>query len=297
MARMHAWEMESLRVVDDMTVMAFGQFLLSVDGEKELLSFLPQEWKCPENSLQKCCKTVTLHLETDPTLKGKSPSDGWSFQSGGESQQAVYSSNRKALFSLRYNEAEKKIKVSVRDSQRSAARLGVQYGMMLALYQQCVGLHGVTLVCGNEIIILSAPSGTGKTTLSKLLEKYCDAVVINGDFALLSLTADGVIYEPTPFCGSSGRSLNHRFRVKRVVFLGQAKENTWYSLTGREAMRRFMSNAFVPDWDKRLQQAVQENILRCMSVLKVNAYDFAPTKEAAETFLRRIEEDSPLCSE
>ncbi len=167
-------------------------------------------------------------------------------------------------------------------------RIGIHYGLMMALHQECVGLHGVTLLCGNEIIILSAPSGTGKTTLGKLLEQYCDAVVINGDFALLHPTEDGVIFEPTPLCGTSKRCLDFRLVINRVVFLSQAKENTWYELSGREALSSFMSNAFIPTGDHGIQRVVQENIMKCLCGIKANAYAFAPTKEAAETFYKHI---------
>ena len=62
-------------------------------------------------------------------------------------------------------------------------------------------------------------------------------------------------------------------------------------------MTQFMSNVFVPTWDYQLQQTVQNNILKCISMLKVNAYAFAPTQEAAEVFLKEVEADSSLCSE
>lgn len=165
---------------------------------------------------------------------------------------------------------------------------GLQFGLLLALNQQYIGLHGVTLLCGYEIIILSAPSGTGKTTLAGLLEAYRDAIVINGDFALLKPTPEGVIFEPTPFCGSSGRCLNRRLKVDRIVFLEQAAANVFQELSGREAMTRFMSNAFIPTWDRDMQQSAQENILKCVSALKVNAFGFTPTEEAAATLFDQL---------
>ena len=213
--------------------------------------------------------------------------DGWMHQDSKTSSVAVYCRGGKALFGLEQTKPNLVI-VHIRKAMEWYIRTGIQYGLMFALSQECLGLHGVTLLCGNEIIILSAPSGTGKTTLASLLQAYCDAIVINGDFALLHPTEEGVIFEPTPFCGSSGRSLNHRFRVNRVVFLGQAKENRWRKLDGREALTRFMTNCFIPTWDREKQEAIQSSILRCMEGLQMNAYEFAPTRQAAEQFLASI---------
>lgn len=273
-----------------------GQYLCRINGTSKLISLIPDRWKKYSQAQAFSSQRVTIHLEEDNLEYETAGNDGWF---AGEKQGfpiSVYSNHGKALFGLQQREPLT-VTVYLRKAVESYLCIGVHYGMMLALHRECVGLHGVTILCGNEIIILSAPSGTGKTTLAKLLEKHCDGVVINGDFALLVPTENGVIFEPTPFCGSSGRSLNRRLRVNRVVFLGQAKENRWRGLDGREAMTRFMSNAFVPDWDKDVLQAVRENILKCASMLKVNAYGFAPTQEAAELFLKQIEEDSSLCSE
>ena len=233
---------------------------------------------------------IRIRLEKASTAYISKQHDGWTILEGSGTSEAAYISKGKVIFTLQSGAGNETV-VHFQKALESYVRVGIHYGLMFALLRCCVGIHGVTLLCGYEIIILSAPSGTGKTTLAKLLEKYCDAIVINGDFALLTPTADGVIFEPTPFCGTSGRNLNHRVRVNRVVFLGQAKENHWHELDGREAVSRFMSNAFIPTWDSSMQQTVQENILKCVSMLKMNAYDFAPTQEAARVFLKCMEAD------
>lgn len=213
--------------------------------------------------------------------------DGWNTQSVSGETMNVYSCEGEALFALKQID-QKNVKVFVADAKRGIVRLGIQFAFMTAMHQECIGLHGVTIACGNEIMILSAPSGTGKTTLAKLLEKHCDGVAINGDFALLRPTENGVVYEPTPFCGSSGRSLNHRLKVNRIVFLSQAVQNEWRTLDGREAITQFMSNIFIPNWDAGIRKTVQENILRTVSMLKVNAFAFAPTQEAAKVFITKL---------
>ena len=260
------------------------------------MKFLPTRWEKFEKAQQCSSRTVSIHLETRDDKSESKFLDGWNIEEDYDTVHTVYARNGKAVFSLELC-APYEVTASAGRVRSGSLYLCIHYALMLALYRDCIGLHGVTLLCGNEIIILSAPSGTGKTTLSKLLEKHCDAIVINGDFALLTPTEKGVIFEPTPFCGTSGRTLNQRFRVNRVVFLSQAKTNEWRELTGREAMTQFMSNCFVPTWDADLQEAVQENILKCIGAVKVSAYGFAPTQEAAELFLKKIEGNGSPFSE
>lgn len=258
-----------------------GQYTVCIEGCRNILSRVNLHW---EVSSEEKDSDAVIHIKEGLTESGSGLSDGWEYQKNGVS---VYYQNGKALIGLE-SAVSNNVTVYIRKAFESYIRIGIQYGLMFALCRECISLHGVTVLCGSEVFILSAPSGTGKTTLAKLLEKYCDAVIINGDFALLHLTEKGVIYEPTPFCGSSGRSLNHRFLINRVVFLGQAKGNYWSELDGREAMTRFMSNAFVPEWDSEMTQAVQGNILKCIDAVKVNVYDFAPTQEAAEMFFEQV---------
>ena len=213
---------------------------------------------------------------------------GWSSHLLNGERQAVYAPKGRAYFSIMYDLPFKVVTVCVKKALDSFVRSGVLYGMLTALHQTCIGLHGVTLVCKDQAVILSAPSGTGKTTLSRLLEKHCGAKVINGDFALLSISENGVIFEPTPFCGSSRICLNERVRVDRIVFLAQSKSNIWKDLNGRQSLLNAMNNAFVPSFDSQLQQAVQDNIVRMCPRVRISSFAFAPTEEAARLFLDMI---------
>ena len=264
-----------------------GLYTCCIEGSKELLSLIPSQWQKYQKSNECTIRTVNLHLEEGAIdLNDGINADGWIMRKVDNFHQAVNFHHGKAIFAIQYrNETDVIVRVS--KALDSYVRIGIHYGLMTALHQECIGLHGVTLQCGNEIIILSAPSGTGKTTLARLLEQYCDAIVINGDFALLHPTEKCVVFEPTPFCGTSRRCLNFRLPINRIVFLKQAKENNWYDLSGREAVSNMLNNTFVPTWDGSIRQTVQENIVRCLSVLKVNAYAFAPTQEAAEKFARK----------
>ena len=268
-----------------------GQYICRIDGSNKLLSLIPNSWDKYEQAEGIPSRTVMIRMEEENLGYEAAGSDKWFLRERQGSPMAVYFRNGKELLGLQYIDPYV-VSVFIRKAVDSYIRIGIHYGLMLALHQECIGMHGVTVLCGNEIVILSAPSGTGKTTLGKLLERFCDAVMINGDFALLDPTDDGVFYEPTPFCGSSGRALNHRFRVNRVVFLYQAEKNEWRELSGREAMTQFMNNSFIPSWDCGMQKTIQESILKSISMLKVNAFGFIPTQGAAEMFLKQVKENS-----
>lgn len=262
-------------------------FSIRIKGEGELLRHVPAQWQ--EDLLRPGArKEYTLLLEENSDLDAYRFPSVWSRHVLNGVPAAVYAPKGRADFALQYGAADGVVAVSVRKALDSYVRSGILYGVLTALHRTCVGLHGVTMTCGGRGVILSAPSGTGKTTLAKLLETHCGGRVINGDFALLALADDCVWFEPTPFCGTSGICLKERIRVDHVVFLSQAVNNRWQTLTVRQAMMKLFSNAFVPTFDGQLMQDVQGNILQMLPRLSVSSFAFAPTEEAARVFLNHL---------
>lgn len=270
-------------------IFTFGRLRVLISGTDSLVDYCRKSWQKYLLNTDESDTDLILCFEKKPELSEISCNDGWNQILIGGELLNVYTRGTKPLFALQHLQCQKKVKIYLASEKSNVTRLGAQFGLLTALYQEFVGIHGVTVLCGNEIVILSAPSGTGKTTMAKLLEKHCDAIIINGDFALLCPTEQGVIFEPTPFCGTSGRNLNHRLRVNRIVFLDQARENIWRELGGQESLKRFMSNCFIPTWGDVLSQTIQETILKCIPMLKVNAYSFFPAEEAASTFINQLD--------
>lgn len=265
----------------------FGCYHLFVDGNKTIISLLSSQYQKYLTVDGPADYEIHFEVAEEDTF-GPELTDGWSLNSQNDYWQLDYHQNNKAIFALRKGRTFRDITVFVNKPNDIPVKIGMQYATMLALYEKCIGLHGVTVLCGDKVIILSAPSGTGKTTLAHLLEKYGDAIVINGDFAMISIEGDEVVFEPTPFCGTSRRSLNQRLRIDQLVFLEQSQENRWKKISGRQAVNHLLSNSFVPIGDKHVKQMIQQNAIELLERIQVSTFAFAPEREAAVCFMDSI---------
>lgn len=102
-------------------------------------------------------------------------------------------------------------------------------------------LHCSFIVSRGEAILFCAGKGVGKSTQAALWEKYRGAEIVNGDRALLQLSADGLTAFGTPYCGSSEIALNRSAPVRAVVLLEQGEDNALTRCGGASAFTRFMA--------------------------------------------------------
>lgn len=110
-------------------------------------------------------------------------------------------------------------------------------------------LHGVLMEHKGRGIIISAPSGTGKTTHARLWRDTRRALIINGDRAACRL-ADGVwMGFGLPWSGTSGEQINREVPITAVVVLERGDVNTAHRVTGMEAFRRVWPHVLRPAWD------------------------------------------------
>ena len=256
----------------------FGCASHSLEGDAQLLSALTADWTSyAVDGDYACDYRFVLHDTAEIPVKGS----GWSWKKTDGLFDVTYCVHHRPQFRLTYGQGNT-VDVYAAASHMHHFQIGVQYATMLSAADRCIGLHGVTVLCGDQVVILSAPSGTGKTTLSNLLCRYTHAAVINGDFALLSVDDTGsLIFEPTPFCGSSGINRNVRLHVDRIVFLEQASENRITPMSAREAYINLMSNSFIPAWDMKLTHKIEEHIFRIVDHIPIDRYAFSPYPMAA----------------
>lgn len=157
-----------------------------------------------------------------------------------------------------------------------------------ALSQGALNLHAVILEWNGKGILLTAPSGTGKSTHARLWREYENALIINGDRALVR-KQDGVWYaHGTPWSGSSGECVNRKVAISAIVFLARGEENTVNRVSAIEAFPRILSRAIAPRDNAELSQAaidLSASLVEDVSFLQLNC---RPDSESVEVLKKAI---------
>lgn len=144
---------------------------------------------------------------------------------------------------------------------------------------------------GNGILFVG-PSGIGKTTQAELWMKYRDAIIINGDMALVG-EKDGVFTGyGCPWHGSSPYCENRQVPLAGIIVLEQAKENTLERLHGVTMIERMMRNIFLPHWYQKGAEAAMETVDHLLSTVPVYLLKCRPDEEAVAMVERALFESN-----
>lgn len=137
-------------------------------------------------------------------------------------------------------------------------------------------------------ILFVGPSGIGKTTQAELWMKYRDAIIINGDMALVG-EKDGVFTGyGCPWHGSSPYCENRQVPLSGIIVLEQAKENTLKRLHGVAMIERMMRNIFLPHWCQKGADAAMETVDHLLSTVPVYLLKCRPDEEAVAMVERAL---------
>jgi len=121
-------------------------------------------------------------------------------------------------------------------------------------------LHASAVVLDGKAYLFSAPSGTGKSTHTRMWQTIhgAKAEIINDDKPALRCI-DGVWYAyGTPWCGKDGININKKAPVAGICFLKQAPENKIRRLSNAEAVQNIV-------WQTTHRFRLTENLDRMLA--------------------------------
>lgn len=184
--------------------------------------------------------------------------------------------------------------VLLEDGTRTEGHLAFEYlGQMMPyalLNRQVLTFHGVLMEHEGRGIILSAPSGTGKTTHARLWREHQRALIINGDRAACR-KADGVWTGfGLPWSGTSGEQINRSVPLAALVVLEQGARNEAHRLNGLESFGAVLPHVLCPRWDARLTgEAIDllEDLLQHIPVIRLTC---RPDAASVQVLYRALED-------
>lgn len=159
----------------------------------------------------------------------------------------------------------------------------------------CTLFHAVAFVLCGRAILLTAPSGVGKTTQFLNWQRLHpgETAVINGDKPLLECRSDGqIVVHTSPWRGKEQFTGACTAPLGGVVLLARGDENRIASLSAREAAAPLMMQFLAcPETEAEIRAltAILDQMLRTCPVLQLtNRGDDASTELLRDALNRRL---------
>lgn len=122
----------------------------------------------------------------------------------------------------------------------------------MALHHGFISIHASAFEFRKKAILISAPSGVGKSTLSSRMNRLYDLAIINDDKPLLRVENNEILVYSSPFSGKEAKNLNKVLPLGMIIFLSHGN-NTFHFISEKEAINEIVRNIFRPNesslWD------------------------------------------------
>lgn len=138
-------------------------------------------------------------------------------------------------------------------------------------------LHGSTVAVDGRAYLFTAPTGTGKSTHTRLWRQLLGerAVMVNDDRAFLHIGTDAVTAYGSPWSGKHGLDTNMAAPLAGICILSRGQENQIGSISAEDAYDFLLSQSFLPDADS--EETVKELVQKLTATVPL--WRMACTKE------------------
>lgn len=182
----------------------------------------------------------------------------------------------------------------LQDNTCTAGALAFEYlGQIFpycALKHNILTFHGVLMEHEGRGIVISAPSGTGKTTHARMWRDYKNALIINGDRATCQKVDGRWMGYGLPWSGTSGEQINRSVPLTALVVLERGETNYAEVMSPQEAFGAILPHIQCPTWDGELvgkAMDLADDFLNNIPVIRLSC---RPDKEAVEVLNQVLEE-------
>lgn len=150
--------------------------------------------------------------------------------------------------------------------------------------------HSAQILYEGRGILFMAPSGTGKTTQSRLWQQYRQAELLCNDRLLMrDLKTYGLPYDGAdPVCNPEEHTAD------AIVFLGQAKENTVGRLRPSKAAALLMQQLLCDVWDPKVRSRLNRQLLTLVESVPVYRLDCTPDEAAVICLENQLRKDGVI---
>ena len=262
------------------------------------------EWKLDPYSVYDRHQPVDLYIENadvaiDEETVLYEQQDGFFLRrisrtkEGGTLWQYLRKKNLNVLLSYHVSADWKRITL-LKDHSSSCGQMAFEYlAHLLTACMLAHGLltfHGVLMEYEGNGIIISAASGTGKTTHARLWRDLRRALIINGDRAVCAKTAEGWKGYGLPWSGTSGEQINRSVAIRALVVLRRGETNEAHRISALEAFHQVFAHVLYPSWDKALAEKMMdllESFLRDVPIFLISC---RPDAESVDVLHAALDE-------
>ena len=149
----------------------------------------------------------------------------------------------------------------------------------LLVEDNIIVFHSSAVSIDGSGFLITAKSGVGKSTHSKLLEQYIgnSFKYINDDKPMLKVTDEGITIYSTPWNGKERRGNNISAPLRAVLFLNRGETNTYRKIENKEEIYiKMLSQIYLPK-----EKSKREKALKIADILlkNINFYEINVTKD------------------
>lgn len=205
----------------------------------------------------------------------------------------IRSKNKMAYLQFEVSSDWRKI-VLLRDSTNTAGQVAFEYLSQIMpgvfLKHNLLTFHSALVEYQGQAFAVCAPSGTGKTTHARLWRDSKNALILNGDRAVVGKSGAGWTAYGTPWSGTSGEQINRHAPLKALVVLERAPQNSVERLQGLSAFGSVLPHLLYPAWDKPLAVTAIDGLNDLLETVPVYRLRCRPDAGAVDVLCRALYE-------